>query len=77
MTDTSTIDLNASKCITEQTFIGHQQYTNICSGVVHDVPWGTGDWLANICLALVMVFIVAALIGMISGGAYMIWKDSK
>lgn len=46
----ATIDLNKAECLRESTFFGYTRLTNVCSGAVTDVPWGTMDYALAIGL---------------------------
>jgi hypothetical protein len=59
--DKTQLDLNASACIQSANSVGHTTYTNICSGTVHVVQWGSLDWLG---FAVAMGFLAALVTGM-------------
>jgi hypothetical protein len=63
----SDINLNSTECLVHTTNFGEFIVTNICSGKITNVPWGTLDWLGAFgvgVLALLMIGIFVALLCM-------------
>lgn len=60
-----TINLNAAECIKTSASIGHMTYTNICSGVVSRVDWGSLDWLIFGGLSTFALGVMLVIIGTI------------
>lgn len=53
------ISHNISACIKEMSNWGENIYTNICTGAVTIVPWGTAEYgVAVFCAALTLVWTV-------------------
>jgi hypothetical protein len=62
------INANISDCIVKTYHSGYTRVTNICSGAVHDVAWGSFDWVAAfglIALGLIVAAVFLALATMI------------
>lgn len=50
MNGTQDLNLNATECLVSKMDFGAQTITNICTGAVHTVSWGTADWTLAIGL---------------------------
>lgn len=44
MNGSQDINLNSTECLVRMANFGATTVTNICTGAVHTVPWGTVDW---------------------------------
>lgn len=75
MDGTQTFNINAAECLREAHHLGHTAVHNVCSGSVTDVPWGLGDWMANVGLGAAMTFIVLVCAGIIGGLFIAMWRD--
>lgn len=53
------VNLNQAKCLRDSAFAGYTRVTNVCTGQVTDVPWGTMDIVGVALIISIGVLFVA------------------
>lgn len=71
MNGTQDLNLNSTQCLVTVMDFGSRTVTNICTGAVHTVPWGSVDWV----LAIGKCGALATIIGACGALAYSILQD--
>ena len=72
MEQTVNANLNSAQCIQTAMSFGYTTYTNICSGAVHVVQWGSVDYLIGITITSIFGIMI---LGFLAFVAWCIFGD--
>lgn len=64
-------NVNLAQCLVNATHWGFTRVHNVCSGVVHDVPWGAMDYLG----VLALIAFGLGFLSLIAFFGYILWSD--